>query len=171
MNDICSTHYYVIKGDYPLKRIPIIDLKLLEILNRIPFFNKFTVNEREVFLAGSLTFLHCRANENIIKEGDSSTDFYIMLVGSADVLVNFSQDKVAEVKAGYFLGEGAFIMNRPHSATIKATSEVFVLRLDQSTLRRFPASVREKVKDQIIDGMAVRLADMNEKQIIRDVHK
>lgn len=149
-----------------MKQVNISDLKLLEILNRVPFFNKFTVDERKTFLASSLSFLCCRAGENIIKEGDSQTDFFIMLSGTASVLVNFAQDEVAVVKAGYFFGEWAFIMNKPHSATIKAQSEVFVLRLNQITLRRFPASVREKIKDQIINGMAMRLSDMNDKFIL-----
>ena len=35
--------------------------------------------------------------------------------------------------------------------------------LDQNALRRFPAIIREEIKDQIIAGMAMRLSDMNER--------
>ena len=151
-----------------MKTIAISDLKLLEILNRIPFFKQFTVSERKAFFAASLSFLQCRDGENIISEGDENPLFYILLSGIAHVYVNFSQDRVATLKAGYFIGESAFVMNRPHSATVKADGECYVVRMDQQTLRRLPASVREKLKDQIINGMALRLSDMNMRSVERD---
>jgi CRP-like cAMP-binding protein len=144
-----------------MKQIKISDLKLLEFVNRVPFFKDFTVNERKAFFTASLAFLQCAKGENIISEGENQTDFFIMLSGSATVLANNGKDAVATIKAGYFIGEGAFIGSRPHSATIQTDSEAFVVKMDQKTLMRFPASIREKINDQIIKGMAVRLSDMN----------
>lgn len=148
-----------------MRQIKISNLKLLEILNRIPFFNQFTLNERETFLTSSLVFLQCRSNEHLIREGDEDTSFYIILAGTARVLVDQGTKQVAVLGPGYFIGEGAFVMNRPRTATIKAQTEVFMVQLDQQSLKRFPASVREKLKDQIINGMALRLADMNEQLV------
>jgi CRP-like cAMP-binding protein len=144
-----------------VKKIDISDLKLLEILNRVPFFKDFTVSERKAFFASSLTFMQCKENRNIIKKGDKETNFYIILSGHASVSLNNNLEEVALLDAGYFIGEGAFVMNRPRTATVLAKTDVLLLCLDQKSLRRFPASIREKIKDQIIEGMAMRLSDMN----------
>lgn len=149
-----------------MRKVPVNELKLIEFLNRVPFFNQFSVTERKVFFASNMDFLSCRPGELIIKQDDKDNDFYIVLSGRAGVYVNQGNDKVAEVRGGYFLGEGAFINNRPHSATIRCEVETYLLRLDQKTLLRFPASIREKLKDQIIEGMAMRLADMNVRTVL-----
>ncbi len=150
-----------------MKRIKINDLKLIEILNRIPFFRKFSVEERKVFFARNLDFIHCRAGESIIREGEVQNGFFIILSGRASVLVGENKQKVAEVQGGYFIGEGAFINNQPHGATVKADVETYLLKLDKDTLNRFPASIREKLKDQIISGMALRLRDMNIRSLLK----
>ncbi len=148
-----------------MKIIDVSDLKLLEILNRIPFFKSFTVSERKAFFANSLTFMKCKASRNIIKKDDKETNFYIILSGNASVSLNNISEEVAQLGPGYFIGEGAFVMNRPRSATVVASTDVLLVRLDQNALRRFPASIREKIKDQIIEGMAMRLSDMNQRLI------
>lgn len=146
-----------------MKKVDVSDLKLLEILNRVPFFKSFTVSERRSFFSQSISFLKCRAERPIIKKGDKETNFYIILSGQADVFIKESEPAVAKLGPGYFIGEGAFIINRPRTATIIASTDVLLVSLDQASLRRFPASVREKIKDQIIEGMAMRLTDMNDK--------
>ena len=146
-----------------MKKVDVSDLKLLEILNRIPFFKSFTLNERSAFLTQALSFQKCKAGKKIIKKGDQETNFYIILSGYANVIVNDNQPAVAKLGPGYFIGEGAFIMNRPRTASIVAETDVLVVSLNQESLRRFPASIRERIKDQIIEGMAMRLADMNDK--------
>ena len=148
-----------------MKQIAVSDLKLLEILSRIPFFKKFSTNERAAFFANSLKFYLCKQNKFIINSGDKETNFYILLSGEAGVRVAESHNDIAILKAGYFIGEGAFINSRPRSASIVAKTDVMLVCLDQESLMRFPASVREKIKDQIIEGMALRLADMNIKYL------
>ena len=146
-----------------MKKIDVSELKLLEILNRIPFFRSFSVSERETFFASSLAFLKCEAERNIIKQGDKETNFYIILSGNARVILKNNKDEVALLGPGYFIGEGAFVNNKPRTATVIAKTDVLLVRLDQSSLRRFPVSIREKIKDQIIEGMAMRLSDMNDR--------
>jgi len=148
-----------------MKTIQISDLKLLELLTRIPFFKRFTVNERKAFFASSLSFLLCKSDRFIIRHGEKETNFYIILSGTASVLINHDKDEVATLKAGYFIGEGAFVINRPRTASVIARTDVMLVSLDQQSLRRFPASIREAIKDQIIEGMALRLTDMNNKFI------
>ena len=150
-----------------MKQIKISELKVTEFLNRIPFFKKFSVEERKAFFTRNLEFIQCRADEVILKEGDPQNGFFIVLSGRASVYLNEGNDKVGEVVGGYFLGEGAFVNNQPHTATIKTDVETYLLRLDKDTLTRFPSSIREKVKDQIIFGMAMRLRDMNLRSLLK----
>ncbi len=148
-----------------MKQIAVSDLKLKEILTRIPFFSLFSANERAAFFAQSLKFYLCKKDKYIINSGDKETNFYIILSGQASVRVKQDQQEVAILSAGYFIGEGAFVNSRPRSASIIAKTDVMLICLDQESLMRFPASIREKIKDQIIEGMALRLADMNLKYI------
>jgi len=148
-----------------MKQIEVSDLKLLEILTRVPFFKNFSANERNAFFASSLKFFLCKQGKAIINRGDKETNFYIILSGEAGVIANQAQGEVAVLKAGYFIGEGAFINNRPRSASVVAKSDVMLICLNQDSLMRFPASIREKIKDQIIEGLAMRLSDMNQKYL------
>lgn len=146
-----------------MKNIEVNDLKLLEILNRIPFFKKFSPSERSSFLASAIQFLKCPAGRHIIRKGEHETNFYIILAGEASVVVNKDLPPVGRLKPGYFIGEGAFINNNPRSASVIADTAMVLIRLNQDSLLRFPSSIREKIKDQIIEGMANRISDMNTK--------
>lgn len=148
-----------------MKQVEIGELKAMEILTRIPFFRQFSANEKAAFFTQSVKFFLCKKNKLIINRGDHETNFYIILSGEANVLVEAEYRTVATLKSGYFIGEGAFINNKPRTATIVAQTDVMLLCLDQDSLMRFPASIREKIKDQIIEGLALRLSDMNTKYL------
>lgn len=151
-----------------MKPIEVNDLKLLEILNRVPFFKKFSPSERASFLASAIQFLKCPAGRYIIRKGERETSFYIILAGEASVVAQKDLPPVGVLKPGYFIGEGAFINNNPRSASVVAETPMVLIRLDQESLLRFPSSIREKIKDQIIEGMANRIADMNAKYLSVD---
>lgn len=144
-----------------MKQLAIGELKTLEIINRIPFFKDFNVSERKSFISQNIVFLQCWAKQNLIHQGDKETSFYIILSGEAKVVVN--KNVVTKIGPGYFIGEGAFINSHPRTATVTAITDMLVLKLDQPALHQFPAVIREKIKDQIIAGMAMRLHDMNNK--------
>lgn len=154
-----------------MKNIEVNDLKLLEILNRIPFFKRFSPGERASFLASAVHFLKCPAGRHIIRKGEHETSFYIILAGEASVFVKKELHPVGVLKPGYFIGEGAFINNNPRSASVIANTPMVLIRLDQESLLRFPSSIREKIKDQIIEGMANRISDMNSKYLNVDSRK
>jgi CRP-like cAMP-binding protein len=65
----------------------------------------------------------------IIKEGEVSKSFYLLLEGSVEVLK--MGEKVTELKSGDFFGEIALIADLPRTASIRTTADCMCLRLDQ----------------------------------------
>jgi len=94
------------------------------------------------------------AGKNLFKEGETGSSMYVLMSGSADVVVH---GKVVEsAKAGAILGELAIIDNSPRSATVVATSECNLIAIDA---HRFGELVKE-VPDfalYVMRGMAARL--------------
>jgi CRP-like cAMP-binding protein len=69
------------------------------------------------------------SGEVMIQEGESGEEFFILLEGRVDVLVDDmgNEKKVAELGRGAVFGEIATIMGEPRSATIKAIEKCRVL--------------------------------------------
>lgn len=136
-------------------------LKLLEIMNRLAFFKEFTNDERRLLLEDKLHVYSCKKGRAITLEGENDTAFYLLLSGNARI--ELAEQELGRVQAGEFLGEGAFVTRRPRSASAIATEDSILLRLDHQALRSLGASLREKVKDAIITGMAKRIVHLNER--------
>lgn len=70
----------------------------------------------------------------IITQGDLQADHYFIInEGTADVIKN--DEKILEYKSGDAFGELALMYNAPRAATVKATSDCSVWRLDQKVFK------------------------------------
>lgn len=136
-------------------------LKLMEIMNRLDFFDEFTGEERSLLLEDKLQVYSCRKGRAVTREGESDTAFYLLLSGS--LRVEKGKQELGTVTSGQFIGEGAFVTRRPRSASAIAAEDSILLRLDNKALRSLGAVLREKVKDAIIVGMAKRIVHLNER--------
>ncbi|MGX5914988.1 Crp/Fnr family transcriptional regulator [Aliidiomarina sp. Khilg15.8] len=136
-------------------------LKLLEIMNRLAFFKEFTNDERRLLLEDKLHLYSCRKGRTITFEGENDSAFYLLLNGTASI--ELAEKVLGSVHAGEFIGEGSFVTRRPRSASAIAAEDCILLRLDHKALRSLGASLREKVKDAIITGMAQRIVHLNER--------
>jgi CRP-like cAMP-binding protein len=81
------------------------------------------MSERVVFEAG----------ENLVVEGDYGDTAYIILSGSADVLIGAAgaEQLVATVAENDFVGEIAILIDVPRTATVRARSEVIALSVSK----------------------------------------
>lgn len=136
-------------------------LKLLEIMNRLDFFIEFSNDERRLLLEDKLRLYSCKQGRPLTRQGDTDTALYLMLSGHARVERN--EQELGTVSSGEIIGEGSFVSRQPRSASVIATTDCIVFRIDNQGLRTLGAVIREKVKDAIIRGMAKRIVHLNER--------
>ncbi|MCF3932304.1 Crp/Fnr family transcriptional regulator [Acuticoccus sp. M5D2P5] len=101
-------------------------------LRKIPLFRG--VDDQKLRLLAFLSErVRFEAGENIVVEGDFGDTAYIILSGSADVMVSSPQGEqlVATVKENDFVGEIAILIDVPRTATVRATNEVTALAVSK----------------------------------------
>lgn len=98
------------------------------------------------------------AGTPIVLEGDTSSEFYVLMMGTATV--SRKGDDVASLEPGDYFGELALVDPAPRNATITADVPVTVAVLDrqrfQSALEAIPA-----LRDALLRGMARRLHEID----------
>ncbi len=92
--------------------------------------------------------------EVILSEGEEFPEMYFIRSGS--VAVEKGGVRVAEIGEGHFLGEMSFLLGRPRSATVHATSKVELIRISHDNFgvltREFPNIIEDMLRE-----MALRL--------------
>lgn len=111
-----------------------------------------TIMETETFQEGEL----------IITEGDEGNkDFYILVEGSVVAMIETKKEEdganIHVMKEGQIFGELSLVSDTPRSATIKATSEVKVLRMPKMFFDKL-AEVNNHLGMVIYRNMAKTLA-------------
>lgn len=135
--------------------------KALEIINRLKFFNKFTVFEREKIVTFHQHFCVFEKGEEIIREGRVESTFFILVSGKVRVARNSGPVTIAMLEPGQFFGEISFLTNSARTASVIAEEDSIAILVDESMLDMLSAEVREKIKDKIIESLAERLDRMN----------
>ncbi|MCC2603926.1 cyclic nucleotide-binding domain-containing protein [Planctobacterium marinum] len=136
------------------------NVKLLDILGRIPLFNDLSESDRKVIVAMPKAFDVFSAGDVIVREGEKEACFYILLTGIAKVFLNGQE--LATLRPPQFVGEVGFICNEPRIATVIAKEQVMAMKLDAANFSKLPGAIREAVKDRIIAGLIARLSDGNQ---------
>lgn len=100
--------------------------------------------------------------ENLVREGDTSQDALLIYAGRVGVYKHLDQGekKLVELEAGNLIGEMAYLLNEPRTASVRAETEVTALVLPPQMLEelmRFSAPLSR----HIIGTLAQRLMHMN----------
>jgi CRP-like cAMP-binding protein len=103
-----------------------------------------------------------RAGEPIFRAGDAGTAMYVVLRGSADVLVGATVVETAGV--GALLGEMALVDAGPRSATVIARDDCTLAAVD---VARFDALIRQTphFARHVMKVMADRLRRMDQRLV------
>ena len=107
------------------------------------------------FMSESLTY---RAGELLFDQGDEGDSAFVVIDGSASVLINIGGEKkeVAVIGSKQIFGEMAVLCDIPRTAAIGAKSDLEVLRIDREAflklLQEFP-----EVSLQVMRFLATRL--------------
>lgn len=109
---------------------------------------------------GARKFVTVAAGDPIFREGDEGTVMYVLLAGTADVIVG--DTLVEEASPGALLGEMAVVDMSPRSATVVANTDCRLLPIDA---RQFDLLVREtpEFARHVMRVIAGRLRGMNER--------
>lgn len=109
----------------------------VELLRKIPLFAKIEPSKLKLlaFTSERLTF---QAGQSLFLQGDMGDAAYIIVDGTADVIVDTPTGplKVAVVKRHDLLGEIAILCDVPRTATITAATELTTLRISKDLFFR-----------------------------------
>jgi serine/threonine protein phosphatase PrpC len=138
-----------------------VNLKL-ETLKKIPLFRYLTYQELVKVL--NITYLETyEAGTQIVKEGDSGEELYIVLAGK--VAVSAGGQEIVDLHPGVHFGEMALVDQSPRSATITAkepTRLLVVQRRSFYTLIRKEPVLAVKLLWSFVQVLSRRLRETNE---------
>ena len=105
----------------------------LEVLRRVPIFESVDAASLRLLAFTSQRMLF-EPGQVLMHQGAESDQGYVIISGSADVLVEAGglPVKIAEVGRHDFIGDIAMLCNRPRAATVVATSPVDVLVIERA---------------------------------------
>lgn len=106
---------------------------------------------------------HYSAGETLIKEGDESKQALYLHAGKVAVFKRFADAErhLMDIESGNLMGEMAYLLNEPRTASVRAKTDVTVLVLPPELLEelmRYSAPLSRR----IIDSLAQRLIRMNQ---------
>jgi len=136
-----------------------------ELITGFPLFKGFTVNgANRVLNSGEVR--HYKAGEILLNEGDKAEFVVLLLTGKLEVFVQRGDKDVVltESHPGTVLGEVAVLCGIPRSASIRADSEVAVLRWDDEAFRTL--LLRDASLSQRIFGTILRTLVEKERALI-----
>ena len=145
-----------------MKQFKIADSKkVLEILNRVKFFNSFTFQEKKSLSQFHQYVASYEKGDFIIKEGEHDEIFYILLLGEVSVHLGTPPRQIATLETGDFFGEISFLTPAPRTANVISNTNTTVLAINKDMLNNLDIGIREKFKDKLIQRLAERLTQMN----------
>jgi CRP-like cAMP-binding protein len=127
-------------------------------LARTPLFAGLSQEALES-LVQQLTLVHLSVDETLFREGDPGDALYVIVEGEVAVQAEGPpRVEMARLGPGAFIGEVALMTDQPRSATITATSDAELLRIDRKTLSgvlaahgEVLAAVLRFVRDRLVD--------------------
>jgi serine/threonine protein phosphatase PrpC len=150
-------------GDQDLEAARATEINLkLDTLKKIPLFRYLTYQELVKVL--NITYLETyETGAQIIKEGDSGEELYIVLAGR--VFVSRGPQEIVELHPGVHFGEMALVDQSPRSATVTArdpTRLLVVQRRSFYTLIRKEPVLAVKLLWSFVQVLSRRLRETNE---------
>ncbi len=128
----------------------------VEILRKIPLFANIEPAKLKLmcFASERITF---KEGQEIIEQGDVGDSAYVIVDGTADVIVTRDVPLVvAQVGKNDIVGETAILMDVPRTATVTATSELTALKLTKDLFFRMVTDFPE-IGVEIMRVLAQRL--------------
>lgn len=124
------------------------------ILRTLKFFHDFSQSEILEVLRAS-TWQDYEAGEEIVKEGEMDDRFYVIVSGSVAVMRN--GNPVGELEAGDCFGETSYVRGAKRLATIKALTNVTLMKVSSTLLEQSSASCQLRFNKVFLRNLISRL--------------
>ena len=129
----------------------------VELMRNIPLFAKLEPSKLKLlaFTSERITY---EAGQVLFHQGDVGDAAYIIVEGSASVLVETGEGDIEVAKLGRndFVGEIAILCDVPRTATVKATAQTVTLRITKDLFFRLVAEFPQ-MSVEIMRELASRL--------------
>lgn len=125
------------------------------LLRGLDFFSGFRDADIEGLLEAS-SLLQFRSGQSIVEEGELETCFYIIALGSAQV--SKGGVSIETLGKGDCFGEMGLLAETRRSATITASSDAIVLKLDRSAIDLAPPETQLLYYRTVAETLVYRLA-------------
>jgi CRP/FNR family transcriptional regulator, cyclic AMP receptor protein len=135
----------------------------VELLKGVPIFARIEPAKLKL-LAFTSERMNFAAGEELFHQGDPGDAMYVILGGTADVVIDSPAGPitVAQLKKNNFVGDMAILGDVPRTATIKATESLTTLKISKDMFYRlvteFPQMAIEMMRE-----LAHRVEDTNQK--------
>jgi CRP-like cAMP-binding protein len=126
----------------------------VRLLESVPFFAGCSKRELEA-LSDALTEIEVEEGVDVVRQGDESREFYVIVSGTAEVFRGDTM--VRTLSAGDFFGEIANLFHARRSATVTTSSNLHLLVSDEPTFFRLIHET-DGLHRKVIDALAQRLA-------------
>jgi CRP-like cAMP-binding protein len=136
--------------------------QIVQLIETVPFFNKFTKSEKQELAGLKNLLLRYQSLHYIIREGAYDPSFFILLKGNVRITKGQPEVVIAKLKTGAVFGELSWISNRPRSTNVVAEGDVIVMRINQESLEKVSQSLQNQMRNHVIDLLVSRLEATNE---------
>jgi CRP-like cAMP-binding protein len=138
----------------------------VELLRRVPLFAGVAPSRLKL-LAFTSDRVSYRAGDVLFKQGDPGDAAYVVLSGTADILVNAGGDqiKVASIEDNSIIGEIAILCDVARTATVKASAPLETLRIKKDQFIRLLAEFPEmavEIMRVLADRLSRTTAELSE---------
>ena len=124
------------------------------LLKQVPFFSECSPTELDA-LSGRLTAVEIADGADVVREGDDTREFYVIISGTADVFRDGAL--VRSLGPGDFFGEIASLFRARRTATVTATSPLQLLVSEEPGFCELIQGT-QGLHRKVIDALARRLA-------------
>lgn len=127
-------------------------------------------DEQLQLLAENAQLKRYAREENLVVEGDSGDSMFIILSGSARVLLKGKQQevKVAEKLPGSFFGEMSLLTGDPRTATVRASEDLEVIVIDKDSFSEILLK-DSKILELLVSGLETNQSSLS--KIIEEERK
>jgi serine/threonine protein kinase len=125
-----------------------------DVLRRLRFFHEFSHAEIWEVLRAS-TLQNYVAGEDIVKEGEMDDRFYILVSGRCEVARHGRT--IGTIDSGDCFGETSYVRGARRTATIRAASEVEVLKVSSTLLEQVSAACQLRFNRVFLRTLIARL--------------